>query len=247
VPCEHDHSARSDNARQANGPNGRDRCWRRPLATGIIVRVGPTPDIRLCFLGDSFTQGVGDETGRGWVGRVVERARGADANVTAYNLGVRRETAAQVERRWITEVTPRLRDGDAYGIVLAVGVNDTAVDERQRRLPTHETLRSLEQVVEGARSRNWPVLVVGPALVDDHEHNERILDLSADLSDACGAAGVLFVDVAHGLVGDDAWLADVSAVDDAHPTPGGYAQLAEVIWPTFADWLGTVGTRDQRR
>ncbi len=199
-----------------------------------------THDIRLCFFGDSLTQGVGDETGRGWFGRVVEQARGAGADVTAYNLGVRRETTADVERRWMAEATPRLRDADAYGIVLAVGVNDTAVENGRRRLPAGGTLRSLEQVVEGTRGRPWALLVVGPALVADREHNERILDLSADLSEACRAAGVAFVEVAHGLTGHGAWSAEVGAVDGAHPTGRGYGHLAEVIWPAFASWLGTL-------
>jgi len=210
-----------------------------------MVRVRPTPDIRLCFLGDSFTLGVGDETGRGWVGRVVEQARGAGANLTAYNLGVRRETAVDIDRRWIAEVTPRLRDEDAYGVVQAVGVNDTALEQGQRRLPTHGTLRRLERVVEGTRSRHWPLLVIGPALVGEPEHNERILDLSAHLSEACRAAGVAFTEIAHGLVDDDAWLADVNAVDGAHPTRAGYARLADIIWPAFAGWLQTLGSQGE--
>ncbi len=174
---------------------------------------------------------------------MVEQARGAGASLTAYNLGIRRETAIDVERRWISEVTRRLRDGDAYGIIEAVGVNDTAVEEGQRRLPTHGTLGSLERVVEGTRSRRWPLLVVGPALVGEAEHNERILDLSAHLSNACRGAGVAFVDVARTLVGDDAWLADVNAMDGAHPTTAGYGHLADIIWPTFARWLHTVGSQ----
>ena len=46
-------------------------------------------DIRACFLGDSFTFGQGDDTGLGWVGRVLAAERGRGVELTAYNLGIR--------------------------------------------------------------------------------------------------------------------------------------------------------------
>lgn len=174
----------------------------------------------------------------------MQRARGDGANVTAYNLGVRRETAADVERRWLTEVTPRVRDGDAHGLILAIGVNDTAVEEGERRLPAQETLRSVERIVAGARLHRWPLLVVGPALVAEPAHNERILALSADLSEAARDAGVSFVGVAPRLVADETWLSDVLAVDGAHPTSHGYMRLADIIWPAFSRWLWTARAPD---
>jgi lysophospholipase L1-like esterase len=51
-------------------------------------------DLRVCFLGDSLTFGQGDESGRGWPGRVVLNARAAGVNLTGYNLGVRGDTGA---------------------------------------------------------------------------------------------------------------------------------------------------------
>ena len=56
-------------------------------------------DLRVVFVGDSFVAGVGDPEGRGWVGRVVAAAHAAGLPLTAYNLGVRRETSADVLAR----------------------------------------------------------------------------------------------------------------------------------------------------
>ena len=63
---------------------------------------------RVCFIGDSFVLGVGDPDGLGWSGRIAAAARRRGIDITAYNLGVRRETTADIARRWQAEVAPRL-------------------------------------------------------------------------------------------------------------------------------------------
>jgi acyl-CoA thioesterase I len=65
-------------------------------------------DRRLLFFGDSLIAGVGDPTGRGWVGRVVAASFENGLPLTGYNLGVRRETSEQVAGRWHDEALPRM-------------------------------------------------------------------------------------------------------------------------------------------
>ena len=70
--------------------------------------VAASADRRVFFVGDSYVAGVGDPERRGWVGR----AGGADATatacpITAYNLGVRRDTSDDIARRWAAEVAAR--------------------------------------------------------------------------------------------------------------------------------------------
>jgi acyl-CoA thioesterase-1 len=55
--------------------------------------------MRICFFGDSFVNGTGDDDALGWVGRAVASARHAGRDVTAYNLGVRGDTSADVAAR----------------------------------------------------------------------------------------------------------------------------------------------------
>ena len=64
-------------------------------------------DVGLCFVGSSMTAGYGDPKGLGWVGRVVSRTQHPDLDLTAYNLGVRGDTSADVMARWRTETAPR--------------------------------------------------------------------------------------------------------------------------------------------
>ena len=71
----------------------------------------PAPDVRICFFGDSFTVGVGDPLGVGWVVPVVAAAGAAGHAVTAYNLGIRRDTSLDISRRWALEAAERLKDG----------------------------------------------------------------------------------------------------------------------------------------
>jgi lysophospholipase L1-like esterase len=198
------------------------------------------PDIRICFLGDSFTAGVGDAAALGWVGRVVARARAAGHDVTGYNLGVRRETSLDVRRRLAGEATPRLRDGDASAVVVAVGVNDTTAVDGRPRVGVPESLDALCAMVDEARRAGWPVLVVGPALVGDEAQNARIRSLSQAMADECRELAVPYVDVAGPLTGDARWLAEVRAGDGAHPAATGYDRLAELVWPAFAEWLATL-------
>ena len=190
----------------------------------------------MCFFGDSLTAGVGDVTTLGWVGRVVASARRDGADLTGYNLGVRGETGGQVHARWQGEALPRLASGDGHGVVVSFGVNDTIEDGGQRRALESDSLAALQQLAEQAGAAGWPLLVVGPTLVDDPEHNRRILDLSAAMGDRCTEMDVPWVELAAHL-DDDAWLAEVSSRDGAHPGYRGYERLGAAIYPTFADWL----------
>ena len=194
------------------------------------------PDLRVCFFGDSLTAGVGDVTTLGWVGRVVASARRDGADLTGYNLGVRGETGGQVHSRLEAEALPRLARGDGHGVVVSFGVNDTIVDGGQRRAPEHDSLAALGRIADQARSAGWPLLVVGPTLVDDPGHNERILGLSAAMADRCAGLDVPWVGLAPAL-DDDAWLAEVSSRDGAHPGYRGYERLSSAIYPAFAAWL----------
>ena len=129
----------------------------------------PSPELRVCFVGDSITAGVGDPTSLGWVGRFVAAARADGLDVTGHNLGVRRETGPQVAARWRAEAEPRLRHGDGFGVVLAVGVNDTTERDGAPRVPEAETVVAVERVAEQADTAGWRVLVVGPSPVADDD------------------------------------------------------------------------------
>ena len=73
------------------------------------VNEGPR-DIALVFIGDAYVAGYGDPKGSGWVSRVVGRTAHPDVDITAYQLGVRGDTSADVLSRWRAEAPPRWKD-----------------------------------------------------------------------------------------------------------------------------------------
>jgi acyl-CoA thioesterase I len=198
------------------------------------------------FFGDSLVAGVGDPAGMGWVGRVVAASFALGLPLTAYNLGVRGETSEQVAARWRTEALPRLTPGSDGGIVLSFGANDTTAEDGRVRVEPERSCAALAGILREAAGLGLPVLVVGPAPVDNAEQNERIRNLSAAFAHVCRQAGIVFVSVVEALLASQLWLGEVATSDGAHPAADGYQALSDcVIAGGWADWLrGSEGRRE---
>lgn len=199
-----------------------------------------TADLRVCFVGDSFVAGVGDPEHLGWAGRLAARSHDAGQPLTAYVLGVRRETSRDVAGRWRVECAARLPTGCDGRVVVSFGVNDTTVEEGATRVPAQDSPRHLDAVVRGALDAGWPVLVVGPPPVADLAQDERIVALDAAFADVCSAADVGYVSVVGPLLRDPVWMREVAAGDGAHPGAAGYQQLADLARAGWSSWLGSV-------
>ncbi|WP_169064199.1 GDSL-type esterase/lipase family protein [Geodermatophilus dictyosporus] len=195
-----------------------------------------TPDLRVCFLGDSFTAGVGDPEHLGWVGRLAARSARAGRPLTAYPLGVRRQTGVEVAARWAAECAPRLSGEWDARLVVSFGVNDTTLEDGAPRVAPERSVAALDTVLAGARAAGWPVLVVGPPPVADAAQNARTADLDARFAELCATRGVPHVAVHAALAAGPAWTAEVAAGDGAHPGAAGYAALADLVWPHWRAW-----------
>jgi len=196
-------------------------------------------DRRVLFFGDSFVAGVGDPTGRGWVGHVVAASFAAGLPLTAYNLGVRRDTSLDVAARWQAEARPRLRADAAYGVVVGVGVNDTTVEDGRLRVEPGVAMDALGRVLDGVAGLGLGAFVAGPAPSGDPAQDERIRALSAAFAELAAARGVPFVAVLDALCADGAWSAEAAAGDGSHPAAGGYEAYARLVLDGgWTAWLG---------
>lgn len=195
-------------------------------------------DTRICFVGDSFVNGTGDRECLGWTGRVCAAACRQGYNVTYYNLGIRRETSADIRDRWQSEVERRLPESCDRRVVFSFGVNDTTIENGRRRVDPKDSINNARQILTEAK-RSLPVLMVGPALVGETEQNQRICDLSGRLAVLCQELGVPFLEIAGPLQRSAVWVAEAIANDGAHPSAAGYGELAELVrgWGAWREWF----------
>jgi acyl-CoA thioesterase I len=196
--------------------------------------------MRICFFGDSFVNGTGDDDGLGWVGRVVAEARRGGRDVTSYNLGIRGNTSADVAARWEREARLRIPAQFEAGLVFSFGANDGASNENGGpRMAQAESLVHAEAILKAAH-RWLPTLMIGPSVIaDDREANARIAELSADYAKVCERIGVPYLEICQLLLGSPAWTEEALAGDGAHPNRRGYAIVAEAVskWWAWRAWM----------
>ena len=204
-----------------------------PSAEFQVASDGPR-DVGLVFVGASLVAGVGDPKGQGWVSRVVGRTHSPDLEVTAYNLGVRGDTTADVLARWKTECAPRWAGRAEKRLVISVGGNDAAsgVTLARHRL-------NLANILDDAASAGIGTFVVSPPPADDEEFNAKLDVLVEAQADVCARRGVPFVDCFRPLLGHEQWQSDLAASRvPHHPGQAGYGLIAWLVLHNgWYDWL----------
>ena len=205
----------------------------RPSAQAQVAPEGPR-DVAVVFLGASLVAGVGDPKGQGWVTRVVGRTAHPDLELTAYNLGIRGNTSADVLRQWAEEVPARWVGRSERRIVLSVGANDvvSGISLARHRL-------NLANLLDEAAASGVHSFVVSPPPTDDADLNSRLEVLVEAQADVCARRGVPFVDCYTPLSGHDQWRTDLAASTvPHHPGQAGYGLIAWlVLHHGWTDWL----------
>jgi lysophospholipase L1-like esterase len=122
--------------------------------------------------------------------------------------------------------------------VLSFGANDTTIEGGQERVDPESSRVALKTILDRAAMIGLPVLVVGPAPVDEAEQNGRIHALSRAFGEICDERGLPFVSVIEPLLANRLWMEQVAAGDGAHPGADGYDALARrVLEGGWLDWL----------
>jgi lysophospholipase L1-like esterase len=195
--------------------------------------------MRICFIGDSFVNGTGDDDCLGWTGRICADARRRGCDVTHYNLGIRRNTTADIWERWEREARARLAPEHDGRLVFSFGVNDCVSEEPGHvRVPEAASVDTARSIL--GKAKTWrPSLVIGPPPSGDTDLNERVKRLSDRFDALCGDLSIPFLSPWDRLMASETWLLEVEMGDGAHPNGGGYAVLADFImaWPPWRSWI----------
>ena len=192
-------------------------------------------DVRICFVGDSFVNGTGDETALGWVGRLCAAAHSLGIPVSHYNLGIRRNTSKDILLRWETECERRLPESCDGRIVFSFGVNDTTIDNGAVRIHPEESRSNTRKILRTAT--RCELLMVGPPPVADDVQNERIERISEVLAEESNAFDVPYIDLFYSLKSDVAYKQEVRRNDGSHPRSTGYAKISATISSSSSWWF----------
>lgn len=211
--------------------------------------------LRVGFVGDSITNGTGDETLLGWTLRLgqAERTRGHD--VTVYNLGVRADTSEMVAARWQAECAARLLPAYTCATVFAVGINDSAHEKSAakdgRRVPLARSVETISGMLRAARQFG-AVLWIGPTPIEESFmpvspyaglsfsfENRVIAGYSEAYRDAAAALDVPYLDLFSALKEQSSWYALLKRTDGLHPDAEGYRRMTRLIesWPAWRQLL----------
>ena len=196
--------------------------------------------MRLVAIGDSLVAGAGDPDHLGWVGRALAGRRG----ITLYNLGVRRETSADIVARWRDEVAPRLVAHEPMRLVFSFGLNDCNPADAGPglRVAMAESLKNAHRLLTEAPALA-PTLLVGPPPPPDPGLCARAEALNEALMALAGRLRVPFIDVFWPLAAGGVWQAEAAAWDGAHPGAAGYGQMAELV-AAHPAWRIFTGSQD---
>lgn len=224
----------SEQTRDPGSPSGSDSSEPQFIPSAEFSVSEGRRDVGLCFLGASMTAGYGDPKGLGWVGRVVSRTHHPDLDLTAYNLGIRGDTSAEVMGRWRAETAPRWAGRTERRLVLMVGANDIA-----HGVSTARSRLNLANILDEATTSGIAAFVVGLPPSLDSEANGRIEALAEAQADVCSRRGVTYVDCFRPLVAHDQWLSDLNAsADRVHPGQAGYGLIAWLVLHNgWYDWM----------
>lgn len=196
------------------------------------------PQVRICFVGESFVNGIGDPECLGWTGRICVNANKKGYEITYYNLGVRRETSTNLKNRWLQEVSYRLPKEYDGRVVFSFGVNDTTIENGKPRVSLVNSILNTRQILTEAKQL-YPILMVSPPPIADNEQNQRIADLNQQFALICKRLDVPYLDVFRVLANSTIWMDEVRTNDGAHPRTAGYTEFAEIVqnWQAWKDWF----------
>ncbi len=201
-------------------------------------------NLRVCFIGDSITNGTGDTGFLGWPGRLCAAEVDAGHNLTDYNLGIRGDTSADIVPRWHDEVAARLSPLLHCAIVFNFGINDATEENGEIRVSMGQSIKNARALLSEAKLMH-STLWIGPSAVDDSrmplmtetgetrdKRNARTADYNLGFKALADELDVPYLDMLAKTINDADWHGLLS--DGLHPGPAGHQKMAEIVM----GWIG---------
>jgi acyl-CoA thioesterase-1 len=209
-----------------------------PLTCAVSTQMpAPARDVRICFFGDSFLNGTLDQSYLGWPGRVCSAL---PHQVTHYNLGIRGDTARDIEQRWEDEAARRWKLGTESRLFFSFGTNDASLENGAPRLAPDESVRSARNILRRAK-RIAPVLFSGPPAAELEARDAafaRLAQLSQRYAELAASLDLPYLDLFALTRHSEDWHGAVRRGDGVHPDTSGYAVLARCVsdWDAWQAW-----------
>lgn len=191
----------------------------------------------ICFIGDSLTQGIGDERALGWVGRLARESFGKDPErtrqLTVCNLGLRGDSSVRIAARWREETDRRRRPGEDMAFVFSFGAADGKFD-----IPLADTLLASRQVLTEAAALGR-TLYITPQPAFDPDWSAHTRKVGQSVCGICVELGVPCFDLHAPLSAQADYMAALEA-DGIHPDAAGYDSMAALLrgWEPLVQLLG---------
>ena len=194
---------------------------------------------RICFVGDSITEGHSDNARLGWVGRLVQNV---PIDFGIYNLGVSGQTLAEIQARAKDECRARLDGREFKGIVLGAGLNDFNIYENgDPRTPLGEVKSSLNTLLDDLKNIA-PLIVIGPFPVAEEFNpfftqsvqanvvftNALIEEADQFYAGYCATKNIPYLSMINTLLDSD-YMTSLRENDGIHPHGDGYQIAANII------------------
>ncbi len=182
--------------------------------------------LRVVFLGDSLTAGLGVAQAEAFPA-IIERAlRDSGTAIRAINAGVSGDTTAGGLSRldWLLSQKPDV-------IVIALGGNDGL-----RGIDVRATEDNLRQIITQAKAAGARVLLVGMMMPPNYgpQYTQQFADIFPKLATELDVPLVPFL--LEGVGG----VEELNQPDGIHPTAAGHEKIAQVVLPELRRILGSL-------
>lgn len=198
----------------------------------ILALPAQAKPVTLVALGDSLTAGYGLPPDQGLVPQLQSWLTAQGAEVTVVNAGVSGDTTAGGLSRLDWSLTP-----ETDALMVTLGGNDML-----RGLPPEEARANLKAILEGAKAKGLPVLLVGMEAPGNYgpEYKTAFDAIYADLAAEFGAT--LYPFFFQGMTGGNADPAEMRPFmqeDGIHPNAEGVAKIVADLGPVLQAFLAT--------